>query len=99
VLSSLITGYYVWHQTMPFNLGWWGLTFPLGVYAAGTDLLYHAFGTAIFSWAAQGFFALLATFWVVVATLTIRHLAQLAHILPASHRGSLSVDAAEEDAS
>lgn len=100
VLSSLITGYYVWHQKMPFNLGWWGLTFPLGVYAAGTDLLYHAFGTVIFSWAAQGFFVLLATFWIVVAALTIRHLARLARNLPVQQRDLSSGDVMdEEDAS
>lgn len=23
----------------PFNMGWWGFTFPLGVYAANTMLL------------------------------------------------------------
>lgn len=78
ILSSMITGYYIWHRSLPFNLGWWGLTFPLGVFAGGTDLLYHTLNSAIFGWAAQAFFILLALLWTVVASLTIRHLTRLA---------------------
>lgn len=33
--AALITLKHV-HQGMPFNLGWWGFTFPLGVYALAT---------------------------------------------------------------
>ena len=40
-------------QKIPFNMGWWGFTFPLGVYAANTmelgvvlDLMFFkVFGT------------------------------------------------------
>ncbi|PSR20571.1 MAG: C4-dicarboxylate ABC transporter [Sulfobacillus acidophilus] len=74
VHSMLISAYYLWRRSLPFNLGWWGLTFPLGVFGAGTDLLYHALGTAIFSWAAATFFLMLALFWILVATFTVRHL-------------------------
>ena len=77
VQSFLITGYYLWTKTLRFNLGWWGLTFPLGVFAGGTDLLYHALGTGIFHWAALGFFILLALFWVLVASLTAHHVTTL----------------------
>lgn len=72
--SMLISGYYLWTRSLPFNLGWWGLTFPLGVFAAGTDLLSHALGTVIFSGAADAFFGLLAGFWILVATFTVRDL-------------------------
>lgn len=82
VLSSLITGHYVWRRSLPFNLGWWGLTFPIGVYTAGTDLLYHAWGTPIFGWASRGLFGLLVIFWIIVAALTIRYLVGLARRRP-----------------
>lgn len=74
IQSVLITGYYLVTRRLRFNLGWWGLTFPLGVFGGGTDLLYESFGTSIFHWAAMVFFALLAIFWVVVATFTGAHL-------------------------
>lgn len=77
IQSLLITAYYAATRQLPFNLGWWGLTFPLGVFGGGTDLLYHALGTAIFGWASTAFFIMLAGFWVIVATFTVRHLARL----------------------
>ncbi len=77
VHSFLITGYYLWTKTLRFNLGWWGLTFPLGVFVGGTDLLYHALGTGLFRGAALGFFVLLALFWLLVASLTVHHLTTL----------------------
>ncbi len=93
VHSFLISGYYLLKRSLPFNLGWWGLTFPLGVFTGGTDLLYHAMGTAIFRWAAMGFFVLLAAFWIMVALFTIRHLAELGQPLLRP-----SIDADTEDA-
>lgn len=86
VVSFMVTGYYVWRRLLSFNLGWWGLTFPLGVYTAGTYLLDQALGSSIFSWAARGFFSLLAAFWVMVAILTVHHLVRLALVRPVSKR-------------
>lgn len=37
LVFALVTVYY--SSPFPFNMGWWGLTFPLGVYAANTILL------------------------------------------------------------
>lgn len=76
VHSLAISGYYLWKRSLPFNLGWWGLTFPLGVFAGGTDLLDHAFPLGIFRWASFAFFVLLAAFWLIVAGLTLRNLAR-----------------------
>lgn len=93
VHSFLISGYYLWIRSLPFNLGWWGLTFPLGVFAGGTDLLYHALGTGIFHWASTVFFVLLATFWILVAGFTLRHLAELGQ----PSRPSTDVDTGYQD--
>lgn len=37
LVFALATIYY--RSPFPFNMGWWGFTFPLGVYAANTILL------------------------------------------------------------
>jgi C4-dicarboxylate transporter/malic acid transport protein len=55
---------------MPFNLGWWGLTFPLGVYSLATLALAHATHLAFFSFAGAAFVACLAACWIVVAART-----------------------------
>ena len=72
--SIFITLYYLVAGRLRFNLGWWGLTFPLGVFAGGTDLLERTLGTGIFLWSAWMFFGMLAVFWVVVAGFTVSHL-------------------------
>lgn len=51
LVFALVTAYY--SSPFPFNMGWWGFTFPLGVYAANTMQLgiemdvmfYKVFGT------------------------------------------------------
>jgi len=74
VQSLLITLYYRWREPIPFNLGWWGLTFPLGVFTGGTDLLYHAFNIPVFRTLSIGFFGLLTIFWLLVAGRTLNGL-------------------------
>jgi tellurite resistance protein TehA-like permease len=75
--SIFITLFYLVAGRLRFNLGWWGLTFPLGVFAGGTDLLDRTLGTGIFLWSSWIFFGMLAVFWVVVALFTVRHLYRL----------------------
>lgn len=48
LLTALLITLKHLHQGMPFNLGWWGFTFPLGVYALATLKLA--------SWLHIGFF-------------------------------------------
>jgi C4-dicarboxylate transporter/malic acid transport protein len=64
-LAILVTIRYL-REGMPFNIGWWGFTFPLGVYAVATLNLaaqahlesLHAFGATLVG--------MLAVFWMVV---------------------------------
>ena len=65
--SIALTIHYAHHRRLPFNLGWWGLTFPLGVFTGGTDLLRKAFPIPLLDVAAVFFFILLAAFWLMVA--------------------------------
>ena len=54
-------------EGLPFNMGWWGFTFPLGVFSAATFLLAGKTGFWVFSPLATGFTVLLAFFWILVA--------------------------------
>ena len=58
---------------MPFTLGWWSFTFPVGVLIAGSDALYAATRAVLFEVAATALLALLATTWAIVATRTARN--------------------------
>jgi tellurite resistance protein TehA-like permease len=55
---------------MPFNLGWWGLTFPLGVYSLATLALAHATHAAFFLVVGAVLVMCLAVLWVIVAART-----------------------------
>ena len=69
--AVLITLRYIRHG-MPFNLGWWGFTFPLGVYALATLKLA--------AWLELGFFQIIGSvlvlaligLWLLVASRTLR---------------------------
>jgi tellurite resistance protein TehA-like permease len=56
---------------MPFNLGCWGLTFPLGVYSLATLALANASRLAFFSVVGSILVMCLAVVWLIVAVLTI----------------------------
>ncbi|MFC3692537.1 TDT family transporter [Chenggangzhangella methanolivorans] len=70
-MALLITFRYL-REGLPFNLGWWGYTFPLGVYAVATLRLgsvlpipaIHGFGVVLF--------AALACLWLIVGARTVR---------------------------
>jgi hypothetical protein len=86
VIGGLILwGYGVWwlglailktvrypREGVPFNLGWWGFTFPLAVYTLATLALARVTGLSLFGFAGGGLALCLAIFWVVVASRTLR---------------------------
>ncbi|ATL70114.1 TDT family transporter [Nocardia terpenica] len=59
-------------RTMPFNLTWWGFTFPLGTCVTGSTVLYGRTGAVVFGIAAVGLYVLLVGAWAVVAARTAR---------------------------
>lgn len=71
VLSIALTVHYLRGVGLPFNLGWWGLTFPLGVYTVGTDSLYAKLQVGIVGTMANLFYTMLFVFWLIVASRTI----------------------------
>jgi C4-dicarboxylate transporter/malic acid transport protein len=70
LLAVLTTLRYLQRDGMPFNLGWWGFTFPLGVYSVATLALAHQTGLALFSVIGTGLVLLLAVIWILVAVKT-----------------------------
>ncbi|MFT8891932.1 MAG: TDT family transporter [Acetobacter papayae] len=70
VLALLITGCYL-RSGIPFNLGWWGYTFPLGVYVAATYRLGLMLDLAVFGYIATVLTLVLAFLWLVVASRTL----------------------------
>ncbi|MBY4672324.1 TDT family transporter [Burkholderia multivorans] len=71
VIAMLFTLRYR-REGMQFNLGWWGFTFPLGVYTAATIGLYRATDITMFAVVGTAFALLLFCFWTVVVTRTLR---------------------------
>ncbi len=74
-IAAAVTFRYL-RQGVPFNLGWWGYTFPLGVFTAATLALGRLTGFAAFTAAGVGLDAVLVGIWAVVAVHTVRNLAK-----------------------
>jgi tellurite resistance protein TehA-like permease len=60
-----------WRAGIPFNLGWWGYTFPLGVYTVATFRLGTTFDLAFFGIVGTVLTLALALMWIVVAAKTL----------------------------
>ena len=91
-LAVLMTLRYL-REGMPFNLGWCGFTFPLGVYAVSTLALARATHLE-FLFAIGGLLvACLAALWAIVAGRTL-HGAWQGHLFvsPCLIRGSIPAD-------
>lgn len=97
-LAVLTTVRYLRVEGMPFNLGWWGFTFPLGVYTAATFALAHQTGLAFFTVVGAGLALLLAALWLTVAIRTLLGgLRGTLFVSPCLRRGAIPQDA-EADA-
>lgn len=70
VLALLITGRY-FREGIPFNLGWWGFTFPLGVYAVTTLKLGAMLHLTFFSFFGVTLVLMLTVMWMIVAAKTL----------------------------
>ncbi|WP_130905268.1 TDT family transporter [Pseudomonas sp. Sample_22] len=69
LIAILITLRYL-RAGIPFNLGWWGFTFPLGVYSLATLKLASTLHLMFFSVSGCALVALLAVMWLIVGTRT-----------------------------
>ncbi|MEX6726125.1 TDT family transporter [Parapedomonas caeni] len=71
LLASLITACY-FRADVPFNLGWWGYIFPLGVYALATLKIGAALDLAALGVLGGMLVGVLTLMWGVVAARTAR---------------------------
>ena len=59
-------------QDLPFNLGWWGLTFPLGVFTLAILNLAHQTNLHFIYIFGYGFAMILILLWMLVASKTFK---------------------------
>ena len=71
LLALGVTAHYV-KQGIPFNLGCWGYTFPLGVFTLASFKFAQLTSIAIFSSLSLGLLLLLAAVWGVVMAKTLQ---------------------------
>jgi C4-dicarboxylate transporter/malic acid transport protein len=71
LMALLITVRYL-RDGIPFNLGWWGFTFPLGVYSLATLKLANVLNLTFFSVFGTVLVALLAVMWLIVGKRTVQ---------------------------
>lgn len=70
VLAILTTLHYM-RQGLPFNMGWWAFTFPIGVYALATLTLARITGVELFALLGTVFVCMLLGFWLIVTGRTL----------------------------
>ena len=70
VMAALITLRYL-REGLPINMGWWGFTCPIGVYAVATLALGQQTDMAWFTTIGGMLVVALAGFWVLVSTRTL----------------------------
>ena len=59
-------------EKLPFTLGWWAFTFPVGTLTSGSYGLYAATHAAVFGVVGLALLALLGTMWSLVAMHSLR---------------------------
>ena len=69
--AALLLLHYLRSGPLPYGIGWWGFTFPLGAYTVATLTLARAWNLSGLDWAGAGLFVLLGAFWLAVAGRTI----------------------------
>ncbi|MCB8875088.1 TDT family transporter [Acidisoma silvae] len=93
LLAVLTTARYLRQDGMPFNLGWWGFTFPLGVYSLATLALAHQTGLVFFSVIGCGLVLMLVALWALIAARTAMGAVQRKlFVSPCRVRGAIPSD-------
>lgn len=64
------------HSRFPFNMGWWGFTFPLGVYSVSTTTLAKELPSAFFRVLGTIFSLCVVGLWIVVSVMTLIRIAR-----------------------
>ena len=70
VMAVAITMSYL-KEGLPFNMGWWGFTFPLGVYTLATLNLGVQTGMTVFDIIGEALLVILSGLWITVVLRTL----------------------------
>ncbi len=70
VIAVLTTLHYM-REGLPFNMGWWAFTFPIGVYSLATLTLARITGVELFAILGALFVCMLLGFWCIVTGRTL----------------------------
>lgn len=71
LLIALLTTFRYLQDGMPFNIGWWGFTFPIGVYSVATLVLARITHIALFNFIGGLLIVGLACLWLLVSARTL----------------------------
>ncbi len=71
-ISALLLARYVRNGGLPFGMGWWAFTFPLGAYTVDTLTLARTWQVPILEGLGAAFFVVLVGFWLLVAARILR---------------------------
>ena len=82
LVALALLGRYLHAGRVPYGIGWWGFTFPLGALTLATSSLADAWSLAILGDIALGLLAFLVVVWLVVTAATLRSVLSTA---PAAH--------------
>ncbi|KAL6829716.1 voltage-dependent anion channel domain-containing protein [Trichoderma camerunense] len=59
-------------RQFPFNMGWWGFTFPLGVWGTCTNALWKNLGSEFFKYATMIISLTVVLLWILVSLRTLQ---------------------------
>lgn len=92
LLAVLTTARYL-REGMPFNLGWWGFIFPLGVYSVATLALARQTHLGVLTAIGGALVVCLTIVWVVIAARTLHGVWQRSlFVSPCLIRGAIPGD-------
>ncbi len=70
--AAVVLLFHYLHQgRIPYGIGWWGFTFPVGAFTVATLVLAKAWNIEAMDWLGSALFILLVIFWLVVAIRTV----------------------------
>jgi C4-dicarboxylate transporter/malic acid transport protein len=72
--ATILLVHYLRSGPLPYGVGWWAFTFPLGAYTVATVTVARAWNLGGLEWAGAGLFVLLCGFWLLVVSGTLRAL-------------------------
>ncbi len=66
VAAALLLVHYLRQGPLPYGIGWWGFTFPLGAFTVATLALAATWSLGVLQWTGAVLFVVLCLFWLVV---------------------------------